>query len=119
MAEDSPTVHVQYGRVHVFTGSFVVSPPATVDREGTEQHVRCPRFPQSSLLSWDPEQSKSLAGLFPWLHLEWSTSRVSLGDSTKARHRARQNQQRSCILVLVITLSMVHWWCNFGAKSQA
>jgi len=70
MAEDSPTVHVQNGRVQVFYGLFCGQSAATVGREGTWQPVRCPRLP-SPLPPQSGGRAEKLSGRWLPLPAPW------------------------------------------------
>ena len=75
------------------TGSFVVNPPAIVDTEDTWQHVRHASLPTISLLSWDPEQRKSLIGIHTLPAPQVVQIKTESGEPDKGTHRASQNQK--------------------------
>jgi hypothetical protein len=117
MAEDSPTVHVQNGRVQVFYGLFCGQ--STIDRR-LGRHLegrQTPRIASKAPYSVGRASRENRWQVFyPSLHREWATSRVSPGEVYKATYRGSQNQQDRIILCGFSTKSMVHWRCNRGSN---
>ena len=74
-----------------------------------------PRFPQNLPTQLGGRAEKNSGRwLTPWLHPEWSTSRVSLGSRAKGTQRAGQNHQSRVILWGYHLFS----WCTFGAIAR-
>jgi hypothetical protein len=75
---------------------------------------------KSPLLSRDPEQRKSLAGIPPFRAPQVVQARTESGGSPAKAPRLEGWSEAAtlCNLVWVSTQSVVHWWCQFGANAE-
>ena len=96
--EEGPTGHVRCRRVHALRALVCVAHQRPSTWKAPCSASDTPDFPKIPLLSLDPEQRKSPAGIPPFPAPHVVQIKTQSGELDKVQHRASQNTQHCVVL---------------------